>query len=385
MNQVLIKYSEIVLKGKNRKDFEKKLLENIKLSSKKHNLNLISSKFEKQTILCEFENPKEEIEECLRKVFGIKLFSFVEELPKTTQDILDKAQEIIKDYKEKGVQEIGFKTKRADKNFPLKSPDLNAKMGEIAKNHNIKVNYKNPQKQIFVEILFRKTFIHTGRIPGPGGLPIGTSGKVLVLLSGGIDSPVATYEIMKRGLTCDFLHFHTYAKNELALNTKIREVVERLNDYQFKSNLYLIPYSYYEFQTLNKIPHRYEMIFFKHFIFKTAQKLCLEKQYDAIVSGDNLCQVASQTIENIKATSLNIELPIFRPLLTYDKEEIIKEAVEIGTYDISIKQYKDCCSLVSQNPLTQTNLEKFETITKNKDIDNLVENNYNLIENYILK
>jgi thiamine biosynthesis protein ThiI len=382
METVLVKYSEIVLKGKNRKDFEKKLIENIKLSSKRHNLNLISSKFEKQTILCQFKNSKEEITNCLTKVFGIKLFSFVEEIPKTIEDILAKAEELIKEFKTQNIKEIAFKTKRADKNFPLKSPELNAKMGEIASNHNLKINYKNPQEQIFVEILFRKVFIHTRKIAGPGGLPVGTSGKVLVLLSGGIDSPVATYQIMKRGLTCDFLHFHTYAKNEFVLDTKIQDIVTKLNDYQFDSKLYLLPYSYYEFQTINKIPPRYEMIFFKNFIFKTAQKLCFEKGYDAIVSGDNLCQVASQTIENIKATSLGIEIPIFRPLLTYDKEDIIKEAIKIGTYDISIKKYKDCCSLVAKNPLTQTNLQKFAAITKNENMDGLIENNYKLIEKF---
>ncbi|MFW6286283.1 MAG: tRNA uracil 4-sulfurtransferase ThiI [Nanoarchaeota archaeon] len=384
MNKVLIKYSEIALKGKNRGEYEKKLLKNIKISSKKHKLNLHSAKFEKQTIICEYDNSNAEITYCLKKIFGIKIFSFVCEIPKSIESILDKAEEIIKEFKDSNINQIAFKTKRTDKKFELQSPQINAKMGEIAQKYDIKTNYKNPQETIFVEIGFRKAFIHTKRIKGPGGLPVGTSRRVLVLLSGGIDSPVASYEIMKRGLTCDFLHIHTYQKNDFVLNTKISQLVEKLNQYQFVSNLYLLPYSYYEFQTINKIPPRYEMIFFKHFIFKIAQKLAIEKGYDAIISGDNLCQVASQTIENIKATSLNINIPIFRPLLTADKEDIIKKAILIETYNMSLKKYKDCCSLVAKNPLTQTNLEKFEKLVNDKNIDKLVDDNYLLIERFKL-
>jgi tRNA uracil 4-sulfurtransferase len=374
MITVLAKYAEIALKGKNRYEFELKLLENIKLNAKAHNLNLISAKREKQVILIKYEdnNPKQKIEEALKKVFGIANFSFVEEIQKDENTILEKAEIILKLFKKQGIKTVAFKTKRTDKNFPLTSPQLNSKMGEIAQNLKLKTNYKNFEEQIFIEIQFRKCFIHHGKIQGAGGLPVGTSGKVLVLLSGGIDSPVAANLIMKKGLTCDFFHLHTYPKNQNVMDTKMKQIIEQLNKFQFESKLYLIPYSFYEFSTQNQIPQRYELVFFKHFIFKMAEKIALENGYDAIVSGDSLNQVASQTIENIKATSFGIRIPIFRPLLTYDKDEIINIAKKIGTYELSIEKYKDCCSLVSQNPLTQTNLEKFEQITKEAHIIELL-------------
>jgi thiamine biosynthesis protein ThiI len=214
---------------------------------------------------------------------------------------------------------------------------------------------------------------------------VGTSGKILCLLSGGIDSPVATFLMMKRGCTVDFLHFHTFRTNSDVLKTKINRLVDILNNYQDESKLYLIPYSGYEIFSQNKLWEKYDLIAFKYYMIKLAEKFALEKYYDAIITGDNLGQVASQTIENLKISSVDLKIPLFRPLITYDKQEIIDLAKKIGTYEMSIEKYKDCCSILSKNPSTRTSQEKFTEIMKNFDLDFLIEKSLKEIEKFDVK
>jgi thiamine biosynthesis protein ThiI len=232
-------------------------------------------------------------------------------------------------------------------------------------------NYSNPEKTIYIEIA-DKIYIYTKRHEGFGGLPVGTGGKVLCLLSGGIDSPVAAWLMMKRGCQVDFLHFHAFPKNRLAKEGKIIETVNILNNYQFESKIFLVPYSEYVLKTQGKIFEEYDLVIFKHYMTRLADKIAQEKKYGAIVNGDNLAQVASQTLENLKAASQKIESPIFRPLIGYDKEEIIGLSKKIGTHDISLERYKDCCSIISKKPSTKTKIKNFERELGKINLDRII-------------
>jgi len=381
MVKVLVHHSEIGLKGGNFTYFEKKLVRNIKKLSKRENLKLKDIERQDKRIICEFGSAEKKISEDLKCVFGIKNFSFIDEVEKKEDKILKNAEKLMKKLKTKT---IAFKTKRSDKQFPLNSMELHKEFGEIANGLGIKVDYKGSEHTIFTEITSKKVFMYTEKIQAYGGMPVGTSGRVLVLHSGGIDSPVAAWLMMKRGCQVDFLHFHTSRNNKLAHNTKITKLVKTLNKFQGKSKLYLVPYSTYEIMTQGKLFQKHDLVFFKHYLLKFAQEFAIKNNYDAIVTGDNLGQVASQTMENIKATSLNINIPFFRPLITYDKQEIINLAREIDTYELSIEKYKDCCSILSKKPSTKTKVQTFQNILDKVDVDELIEQSVPEVDEFVV-
>jgi thiamine biosynthesis protein ThiI len=382
MIKVLIHHAEIGLKKGNFSFFEKKLVENIKKSAEKNKIKLNEIIRQEKRIIADFDAKQEKVSELLKKVFGIKNFSFVYEVEKDISKLKKEVENILKKFK---IKKIAFETKRSDKAFSLNSVEINKEFGEISNKLGLKVDYKNFEEKIFTEVTSKKIFVYTEKIPGLGGLPVGTSGRVLVLLSGGIDSPVASWLMMKRGCKVDFLHFHTFKNNKQGFDSKIKTLVEKLNEYQRKSKLYLVPYSTYEILTQGEILQKYDMVLFKHFILKFAEKFAIENNYDAIVLGDNLAQVASQTIENLRATSFGISTLIFRPLLTYDKQEIIDLSKKIGTYEMSIEKYKDCCSILSKKPSTKTKLEFFKNVLKKIDVNEIIEKSLKELEAFEIK
>lgn len=383
--KVLIKYSEIGLKGKNQSDFINKLIGNIQKSANRTGLDIQNVLKQRSRIICNFNtNDKQLIEKTLKNVFGIYYFSYVFEVEKNMDSIIQKTNEMLDEFKGE-YKKISFKAKRSDKKFPLQSPEINSQLAVIAKKKGFWVDFDDSQITIYIEVTDTTVYMYSKRIMCYSGLPVGTSGKVLVLLSGGFDSPVAAIQLLKRGCTVDFLHFHTYVKNEFVLDSKIKQLAEKVNNFAFKSKLHLIPYSFFDFMTQGKIPPRYELIFFKHYILKVAEKLAIENGYDAIVTGDSLAQVASQTIENLRAAGHGVQMPIFRPLLTYDKEEIINLAKKYDTYELSIEEYKDCCSLASKNPMTQTKIDKFQEILDTYDLNNLIEKSIEEMNSYWIK
>ncbi len=373
MEKVLIHYAEIGLKGKNRGMFENQLVRNIKESCKFQGVKLKSVKKERNIVLCEFNDKREKIVSALETVFGVKYFCFIEEVKVDVKVIVKKVGKMLDGLKDQGFDRISFKTKRSDKKFPLTSVELNTKFGEVANELGLKVDYKHAVEKIFVEITPKTCFIYSGKVPGPGGLPVGTSGKVLCLLSGGIDSPVAARQIMKRGCRVDFLHVHNLRSERDVVKSKISDIIKKLNKYQFKSKLHVVPYTIYELELMGKVPRQFDLVLFKHYLLKLAERIALKEGYKAVVTGDNLAQVASQTLENIRATSFGVSVPIFRPLLTYDKEDIIKLSERIGTYGLSIKQYKDCCSLLAKHPQTSTKLEEFKKVLEKVDVGKIID------------
>lgn len=372
--KAVIHHAEIALKGKKRSFFENKLVENIMAIFRRENIPVESLKKEEGRIICSFKANAEngKIEQSLKKIFGIKYFAFVEESESRVKPILEKSKEIIKGLKNENKKSISLLTRRSDKGFPLTSIELNKEIGEEARKLGIKIDFKNPEERLFLEITSKKTYIYSKKINGLAGLPVAASGKVLALLSGGIDSPVASWLAMKRGCRVDLVHFHAFKDNEAVLKTKIKDIVDKLNKYQLSSDLFLAPYYNYQLNTLGKIPEKLDLVIFKNFMMQVSQEIALKHGHKAIVTGDSLGQVASQTIENIHATSCNINLPILRPLISYDKEEIISLAKKIGTYEDSIKPYKDCCSLLSRKPATAARVHEVENLVKKYNLKEIV-------------
>lgn len=386
MEKVLIKSSEIALKGKNRYVFENKLIENIKKSAEKNNVKVSKITLERFRLIIDFDSTKQEIKNTLSKVFGISNYSFIYKIEKNIDNILKKAEEMMLEIKESGSKQIGFNTTRGDKSFKFKSPEINSKMGEVASKVGLKVNYREPESTIFLDISEKAAYLSYEKYQGLEGLPVGTSGKVLVLLSGGIDSPVAAFKILQRGCKVDFLHFHAFENNDEVLNTKIKRIVEKVNEYGFDSKIHTMPCQFYRSLSCDKIKFdNYRLVIFKHFIFRMAEELVNKEGYDAIVSGDSLAQVASQTIENMRATQQGLNSLILRPLLTYQKEEIIAVARKIDTYELSIEEYKDCCSLSAKNPQTKAKVEVLKDLLDEMNFNEIIEKCLTQVNSYEIK
>ena len=356
-------YHEIALKGRNRPQFLSKLAENIRqITSAK--AQIVPGRI--------IINTDEEID--LSKVFGISSFSKAI-MVKAEYEAIEKAIESVipKDFNTFAIQ-----TTRGDKRFPLTSQKVNEKLGEfVMEKFNKKVDLTNPEVTFYVEIFEKGAILYTQRIPGPGGLPVGIQGKVGVLLSGGIDSPVAAWRVMKRGASVIAMHFHSYPFTSKASIDKVKELVEILNAFNGIEESYFIPIADIQKEIVKNCNERYRILLYRRFMVKIAQRIALEKRLLALVTGESLGQVASQTLENIFVVDEASLLPIFRPLIGYDKEEIIKEAKAIGTYSVSIRPHDDCCSLfMPKQVIIRANLNDVKREESKLNIDELIESAY---------
>ncbi|MGH9779152.1 MAG: tRNA uracil 4-sulfurtransferase ThiI [Candidatus Acidiferrales bacterium] len=346
-------YAEVALKGGYRPFFEKKLAENVQVACEREGVRLGAVRRERGRILVTFEaEDTEKAQRALRDIFGIQYFALVEETASTPEAILAKARELLAQAKQAGAATVGLVTKRADKRFPLSSLELNKEIGAEANRLGLKIRFEGPEATLHTEIATERAFLYRRKIPGPGGLPVGASGKVLCLLSGGIDSPVASWLLLKRGCRVDFLHFHSFRTNREALESKLRATVEALNRFQFHARLFLVPYHSYQIAAAGRVPEGLDLMAFKNFMLRAAQAVAWRKGYRALVTGDSLGQVASQTLPNLAAGDEGIAATVLRPLVGFDKVEIVALARRIGTYEESIKPYKDCCSIISRKPAT---------------------------------
>ena len=249
----------------------------------------------------------------------------------------------------------------------------------IHERFGLKANLKAPDLRVFIEVADR-AYVFFEKKEGMRGFPTDVSGRVLSLLSGGIDSPVSSYLMMKRGCRIDLIHFHVYADNRLIESTKMASIFRRLNEFQLGTRIFLVPYYAFESAIL-ALPDLsgYELVLFRRFMVRVAEKIANRYGCMALVTGDSLGQVASQTIENITRVKEAVTVPIFQPLIAYDKQEIIDLARKIGTYDISIEGYKDCCSLVSANPRIRARRGRVLELEKKMDIDRVIEETLSLV------
>ena len=370
---ILIHYSEIGLKKGNRREFEKKLIDNIaeKLAISPQKITL-ANKYLILPLPRKMRASEKIISQKLRKVFGIAWFAIAHRVEPRIEAIKKETKKSAKQINQK--ETFAVRVKRVDKKFPLSSIKAEKILGQIIVDQTrAKVDLANPDKTFFVEVDQKSAFLFFNKIPGLGGLPVGTAGKVLVLFSGGIDSPVAAWLMAKRGVKADLIHFSALNSKQTA-KSKIKKVYKELKEYLGESKLLIVPYIYFQL-VVSHLPKefiRYEVLLFRRFMLKTAFLLAEKENYQALVLGDNLSQVASQTLENLAVTDKGQNLPIFRPLLGYDKQEIIFLAKRIGTYQSSIEKYKDCCSLLHKQPIIKGKWEILSRAEKQLKLDKLV-------------
>ncbi len=344
MNYIICHYHEIGLKGKNRAFFENKLVNNIK-----RKLNSEDFKYVKRIsgrIIIKLtpsgEKSKSEISQKLKNIFGISHFSFAASSKQTISAIKGSCYQLLKPEK---FTSFRISTQRSNKKFSLTSQEVNEKVGAfIVQKLNKKVNLNNPGINCFIEIVEKYVFIYLQKISGPGGLPVGASGKAIVLLSGGIDSPVAAYFALKRGIKCIFVHFHAYPFTDKSSLDKTEQLVKILSKFQNKSRLYLVPFGKIQEQILTNTPAKLRVNLYRRIMVRISEKIARKEKCETLITGESVGQVASQTLTNLKATQQATDLLILRPLIGFDKQEIINKAKQINTYSISILPHADCCA-----------------------------------------
>ena len=378
-DSIICHYAEIGLKGKNRKFFEEGLMGNIKTSFIINSCNGIKNiRRISGRILIKIDKRAEEdkIRQALKNVFGIAYFSFAVNCGQDMEEIKKKSFEILED---KEFKTFRVETKRAEKDFYLTSQQINEQVGEYifeklnAKSLKFRVNLKNPDITCFIEIVEKYAFLYLEKVRGLGGLPVGVSGKAMSLLSGGIDSPVASFYGMQRGIKIIFLHFTSYPFTEQASIEKVKKIVKILNKFQFQSNLYLIPFLNIQKEILLKTKAKLRVVLYRRFMFKIAEVLAEKEKIKALITGESVGQVASQTLENIGVIQETIKSLVLRPLIGMDKEDIIKKGKEIGTFDVSILPAQDCCQrFLPKHPETRANLKEVKEEEKKLDVKGLV-------------
>lgn len=373
MKHILIHYQEIALKGKNRHFFVKRLIDNLNKATK--GLGVKDIREVTGRIIMQLSSGADEtqLRDRISKVFGIANFSFVS---KTTNDIDVLKEAVLADVKKSKLNFKSFRvrTSRGYKEYPLTSMDVDRIIGGPVKEAtNSRVDLKNPELTIFIEILLKDACFYIEKLPGQGGLPVGTSGKVVCLLSGGIDSPVAAYRLMKRGCSVIFVHFHSYPYQSKISQEKAGDIVDVLSYFQNSSRMYLIPFGDIQQEIVLNAPAKYRVVLYRRMMMRIAQAIAFKEKALALVTGDSLGQVASQTLENMSTIEDAVKLPVFRPLIGMDKIEIIDKAKAIGTYDISIIPDQDCCQLfIPKNPATRTGISEIEKVEQGLDIDKLI-------------
>ena len=371
MTVLLVHYHEIALKARNRPFFVNQLVRNLKRATADFPVRRIQKLPGRVLLELAGENAAQEVAERVRRVFGVA------NCCSALRCDLD--LEALKNTAAKALAGRPFQTfrvtaRRAYKTFPLTSPQLNEILGTfVLERFPARVDLKNPELTLFVDILPKEAFIYLEKVRGPGGLPVGVAGRVIALLSGGIDSPVAAYRMMRRGCQVSFVHFHGAPFLDRRTQEKAREIVKLLTRYQYTSRLYLVPFGEAQQEVVVNTPAPYRVLLYRRLMARIAEHLASLEGAKALVTGESLGQVASQTLENLTVIEEAVKLPLFRPLIGMDKEEITEQAKEIGTYEISIQRDQDCCTLfVPRHPATRATMDDIGRAEMTLDLDRLV-------------
>ena len=373
MQTYIVHYGELGLKGQNRPQFEKRLAHNMRVALRDLGQVKVQLYRGYMAVGVADEAPPERVEQRLTGVFGIAYFAPALAVPQELEAITEAALHLAR---RAITPETSFKVqaRRADKRFPVTSMDLNRELGaRIVDEIGAPVRLHDPAVTLHVQIYPEKVYLFTRRIPGPGGLPVGTAGRVTMLLSGGIDSPVAAHLMLKRGCAVDFVHFHML-RNETEIRASKVIALARavLSPHRLPAVVYMLPSQPFQMALL-EYDSRVELVAFRRFIMQVAERIAQRRKSLALVTGDNLGQVASQTLENLCVTSRAVETPILRPLISFDKQEIVEVAQRIGTYELSIQPYQDPCSLHAHHPATRAKLAVVEELEAKIGVESLIE------------
>lgn len=375
---ILVRYEEIFLKGLNKYVFENKLIKNIKL--KLVNLGDIKVTKSQSRIYIESQDSDYDMEEAilrLTKIFGIASVSPVTRIPSDYEDIKKTSIDIVRELLErKTYKTFKVEAKRGDKSFPMNSPRICADLGGHLLDGfpQLKVDVHNPDFIFYVEVR-EQTYLYSEIIPSAKGLPTGTGGLATLLLSGGIDSPVAGWMIAKRGVELEAVYFHSYPYTSDRAKEKVIKLAEYLSVYCLSIKLHVVPFTEIQTEINEKCPHEYLTIVMRRYMMMIAERIADKSGSLAIVTGESIGQVASQTMESMLVTDNAVTLPVYRPLIGFDKNEVIDIARKIGTFDTSILPYEDCCTVfVAKHPVTKPSLQKTLEYEKVLDTENLINN-----------
>lgn len=380
---ILIKDGELSLKGLNRCNFEDKMISNIKRRLK--SLGEIKITKAQSTIYIEPLSEDFDFEEALNRmklVFGVAAFSRACVCEKSMDDILLKAPVYLADTLN-GIKTFKVEAKRSDKSFPFKSPDICREVGaEILKNFNhLSVDVHNPDEIITVEVRDYSAYIRAGQIHGAGGLPIGTSGRAEVLISGGIDSPVAAWTMAKRGLILNAIHFASPPYTSPRAEQKVKTLLSKVAKYSGTIKLAIVPFTEIQEEIGKCCPEDYFTLIMRRMMMRISQRVAQSDECLALITGESLGQVASQTLPAIASTDSVCSMPVLRPLIGMDKEEIIKISKQIDAFETSILPYEDCCTVFTpKHPHTRPKAGQCEAAEAKLDIEKLIENAISGIE-----
>jgi thiamine biosynthesis protein ThiI len=356
---IVVHYQEIALKGKNRPWFLGRLVRHLREAVSDLDVLEVRSLMGRIELVLGPGADRAVVGERIRRTFGIANFSHASRAP---LDLEVLAAAIIADLAGQIPSSFRVSVRRADKRFLMTSPEVEREIGgRIKAAYGWPVDLDGAELTVHVELLTHDAFYYFAKERGPGGLPTGTAGRVACLLSGGIDSPVAAFRMMKRGCSVTFIHFHSYPILSRASQDKARELVRLLTTWQHRSRLYLVAFGEIQQQVLLTVPAPMRVVVYRRLMLRIAEDIARARRAHALVTGDVVGQVASQTLENLAVVGKVATLPLFRPLIGMDKEEIVAEAQRIGTYPISIIPDQDCCTLFTpRNPLTRARLELIE-------------------------
>ncbi len=369
---IIVRYCEIHLKGKNRGYFEQVFMNNLEkaLTGIRHEIRRPSGRY----VVENFDAERaDEICERIRKVFGVHTLSVGVKVEADLDAIFAQILEISPD---EGTFKI--ETNRADKHFPLDSMEINRELGGrlLGKKPQLQVDVKTPQTVLHVDIRENGTaLVFEGIVKGAGGMPVGTAGKGMLLLSGGIDSPVAGYMIAKRGMRLEGLHFHSYPYTNMQAREKVEELARILSGYTGGMTLHIVSVTHIQEEIHKKCPEEMMITLLRRFMMRIAERLSKETGAQCIVTGESLGQVASQTIEGMTSSNDVVkDMPVLRPLIGFDKTEIIEKARMIGTYETSVLPYEDCCTVfLPKHPLIKPDLHKVRKAEAVLDVEGLIE------------
>jgi tRNA uracil 4-sulfurtransferase len=383
-------YAEIALKGRNRNTFMRKLINNMRIALKGEPLEDILHVESRVLVYLSDATAAPRVAEKMRKIFGLVWVSPVVPVPRTEIDdelmadleaereprltrVCEVACELTEENRG-GAINFKVATRRSDKTFPLKSPEVSMVVGAAVHSESgLPGRMTDPDLIVNVLVLKNDILVFTGKQKAFGGLPSGSSGRAMVLLSGGIDSPVAAWLMMRRGLRPEFIHFYSGRNLDEADVAKIIVLAENLAEYSpVPLNLHLVPVVPFEMRSIGVVPDKYDMVMFRRFMFKCANRLAKHNSCRALISGDSLGQVASQTIHNLGAITPDIEMPILRPLIGMDKMEITAWSKVIGAFKTSILPYRDCCSIRSPKPVLNARPQELLHYSEEMDLEEAV-------------
>ena len=373
---ILIKNGELALKGLNRSTFEDVLVKNLKYRIKK--CGPCEIKKSQSTIMVEPLSDDFDFKSALKateKVFGIAAFSRAAAVPKNMDDIIALGVPYLADAL-KNVRTFKVESKRSDKKFPLSSPEISATFGGalLEKYHHLSVDVHNPDAVVVVEIRDKYAYIRCGQTKGAGGMPVSTGGRAEILISGGIDSPVAAWMMAKRGIQLAAVHFVSPPYTSARAEQKVHRLLSKVAQFSGPIGLHTVPFTEIQEQIAQNCKEEYFTLIMRRFMMRIAEKMAIKEHCGALITGESVGQVASQTLPALNVTNSVVSMPVLRPLIGMDKDEIIDISRKIDTFEISIEPFEDCCTVFTpKHPKTRPELQKCIEAESVLDIDVLVE------------